>query len=331
MTTNSSVFCIGELLIDFFCTDVDVNLIDGKNFEKQAGGAPANVCAAIVKLGGKAQFSGKVGNDPFGYFLKQTLENCYVDSSLLLFDQAYPTTQAFVSLKADGERDFIFNRGADAFVTEEELDKESIMTNEIFHFGSATALLNEPFRSTYINLMREAKERGKFLSFDPNYRSSLWKGRVDHFKEWSRQGMSIADFVKVSEEELRILSGMDDVKEGIAALHQMGAKVLAVTLGAEGTLVSNGQKCELVPSIKITSIDSTGAGDAFVGATLYQLSIIENPTLVLEDFEQLKTVISYSNIVGALVCTKVGAISALPTEDEVKGLINENRKKFIYL
>lgn len=331
MTTNSSVFCIGELLIDFFCTDVNVNLIDGKNFEKQAGGAPANVCAAIVKLGGKAQFSGKVGNDPFGYFLKQTLENCHVDTSLLLFDQAHPTTQAFVSLKADGERDFIFNRGADAFVTEEELDKESIMMNQILHFGSATALLNEPFRSTYINLMREAKERGKFLSFDPNYRSSLWKGRVDHFKEWSRQGMSIADFVKVSEEELRILSGMDAVKEGIAVLHQMGAKVLAVTLGAAGTLISNGQKCEMVPSIKITSIDSTGAGDAFVGATLYQLSIFENPTLVLEDFEQLKKVISYSNIVGALVCTKVGAISALPTEDEVKGLINENQKKFIYL
>lgn len=331
MTTNSSVFCIGELLIDFFCTDVNVNLIDGKNFEKQAGGAPANVCAAIVKLGGKAQFFGKVGNDPFGYFLKQTLENCHVDTSLLLFDQAHPTTQAFVSLKEDGERDFIFNRGADAFVTEEELDKESIMMNQILHFGSATALLNEPFRSTYINLMRDAKERGKFLSFDPNYRSSLWKGRVDHFKEWSRQGMSIADFVKVSEEELRILSGMDDVKEGIVALHQMGVKVLAVTLGAEGTLVSNGQKCELVPSIKITSIDSTGAGDAFVGATLYQLSIFENPTLALEDFDRLKKVITYSNIVGALVCTKVGAISALPTEDEVKGLINENRKKFIYL
>jgi fructokinase len=331
MTTNSSVFCIGELLIDFFCTDVDVNLIDGKHFEKQAGGAPANVCAAIVKLGGKAQFSGKVGNDPFGYFLKQTLENCHVDTSLLLFDQAHPTTQAFVSLKADGERDFIFNRGADAFVTEDELDKESIMKNQILHFGSATALLNEPFRSTYINLMRDAKERGKCLSFDPNYRSSLWKGRVDHFKEWSKQGMSIADFVKVSEEELRILSGLDDVKEGMAALHQMGAKVLAVTLGAEGTMISNGQKCEMDPSIKVTSIDSTGAGDAFVGVTLYQLSKHKDPKLVLEDFEELKKVISYSNIVGALVCTKVGAISALPTEDDVKGLINENRNKFIYL
>jgi fructokinase len=87
----------------------------------------------------------------------------------------------------------------------------------------------------------------------------------------------------------------------------------------------------MVPSIKVTSVDSTGAGDAFVGATLYQLSNFEDPTVVLEDFEQFKNVISFSNIVGALVCTKVGAISALPTKDEVKGLMSENREKFIYL
>jgi fructokinase len=313
----SSVFCIGELLIDFFCTDVNVDLVDGRNFEKQAGGAPANVCAAIVKLGGKAQFFGKVGNDPFGYFLKKTLDDCNVDTSLLLFDQVQPTTQAFVSLKSDGERDFIFNRGADAFVTEGELNKEQIMKNSILHFGSATALLNEPFQSVYINLMREAKNEGKLISFDPNYRKDLWKGRVNQFKELATQGMAIADFVKVSEEELRILSGMEDLIEGVKELHQMGAKTLAVTLGAEGTLISNGHEYEIVSSMKVHSIDSTGAGDAFVGATLYQLSKAEYPKTVLNTFEELKTVVSFSNKVGALVCTKVGAIAALPTESEV--------------
>jgi len=127
------------LLIDFFCTDVDINLVEGKNFEKQAGGAPANVCATIVKLGGSALFSGKVGNDPFGHFLKNTLEELKVDTSMLVLDELNPTTLAFVSLKENGERDFIFNRGADAYFSEEDLDKDKIKNASILHFGSATA------------------------------------------------------------------------------------------------------------------------------------------------------------------------------------------------
>ena len=317
MKTNSSVICIGELLIDFFCTDVDIDLVEGQNFEKQAGGAPANVCAAIVKLGGSALFSGKVGNDPFGHFLKNTLEAVNVDTSMLVLDDEHPTTLAFVSLKANGERDFIFNRGADAFLTENDLDKDRIMESSILHFGSATALLADPFQSTYVNLIQAAKEEGKFISFDPNYRIDLWKGRIDDFIKLSQKGIAIADFVKVSDEELMIISGMNDREDGIAMLHELGAKVVAVTLGKEGTMVSNRQRIEIVPSVKVDSIDSTGAGDAFVGATLYQLSIGEEPKRLLENFEQLKNIISFSNKVGAIVCTKVGAISALPTQEEV--------------
>jgi fructokinase len=317
MKTNTSVICIGELLIDFFCTDVDIDLVKGQNFEKQAGGAPANVCAAIVKLGGNASFSGKVGNDPFGHFLKNTLEEVNVDTSMLVLDDDYPTTLAFVSLKANGERDFVFNRGADAFLTENDLDKKRIMEAGILHFGSATALLADPFQSTYLNIMQAAKQEDKFISFDPNYRKDLWKGRRDDFIDLAQKGIAIADFVKVSDEELKIISGMNDIREGIAAFHQLGAQAVAVTLGKEGTLISNGQKIEIVPSIKVDSIDSTGAGDAFVGAALYQLALEEEPKRVLENFEQLKKIISFSNKVGAIVCTKVGAISALPTQEEV--------------
>ena len=113
---SSSIVCIGELLIDFFCTDVDINLMEGTNFQKQAGGAPANVCATIAKLGGTALFCGKVGNDPFGHFLKKTLDDVQVDTSMIVLDDLHPTTLAFVSLQANGERDFVFNRGADAFL-----------------------------------------------------------------------------------------------------------------------------------------------------------------------------------------------------------------------
>ena len=163
--------------------------------------------------------------------------------------------------------------------------------------------------------MRNAKNSGKFISFDPNFRIDLWKNRVPDFIELAKKGIAIADFVKVSDEELQIITGISDLAEATQALHQLGAKIVAVTLGSEGTYLSNGRNSEIVPSVKVKSIDSTGAGDAFVGATLYQFANV-NPAF--EDFEVLKSIISFSNQVGALVCTKVGAISAIPTLDEIK-------------
>ena len=163
--------------------------------------------------------------------------------------------------------------------------------------------------------MRNAKNSGKFISFDPNFRKDLWNDRIPVFIELSQKGIALANFVKVSEEELQIITGSGDLAEGTLALHQLGTEIVAVTLGSEGTFLSNGHHSEIIPSVKVKSIDSTGAGDAFVGATLYQFAKI-NPAF--EDFEVLKKIISFSNKVGALVCTKVGAISAMPTIDEIK-------------
>ncbi|WP_416151718.1 carbohydrate kinase family protein [Salipaludibacillus sp. HK11] len=317
MKGNSSVICIGELIIDFFCTDIGVDLVRGKNFEKQAGGAPANVCATIEKLGGTSVFSGKVGDDPFGHFLKNTLDEINVDTSMLVLDDHHPTTLAFVSLKENGERDFVFNRGADAHLSEEELDKEKLKAAGILHFGSATALLEGSFQLTYLNTIRSAHNDGKFISFDPNYRGNLWEGRESAFVDLCKEVIGLADFVKVSDEELRMISGMENTSRGVQVLHQLGAKTVAVTLGKKGTLISNGNDQETISSIDVTSIDSTGAGDAFVGAMLFQLSKEEEPKKVLEDFEQLKKITMFSNKVGAIVCTKVGAISAIPTMEEV--------------
>ncbi|MDQ0257058.1 fructokinase [Evansella vedderi] len=314
---NSSVVCLGELLIDFFCTNVGTDLVKGQNFEKQAGGAPANVCATIVKLGGSALFSGKVGNDPFGHFLKNTLEEVGVDTSMLLLDENNLTTLAFVSLKENGERDFIFNRGADANLKEDEIDKEKMSSASILHFGSATALLEEPFQSTYLNSICSAKKEGQFISFDPNYRADLWKGKVEKFVELAKEGISSADFVKVSNDELNIISGEDEIANGVQRLHRLGANTVAVTLGKNGTLLSNGKEQQIIPSIKVKSIDSTGAGDAFVGAMLFQFSKENEPKTVLEDFERLIKMTLISNKVGAVVCTRLGAITAIPTLEEV--------------
>lgn len=317
---SNSILCIGELLIDFICSDINASLAQGENFIKKAGGAPANVTAAICKLGGKALFAGKVGSDPFGLFLKETLDNAYVDTSMLVLDEKSNTTIAFVSLKSDGERDFIFNRGADELLKFDELDETKIKDSKIIHFGSATALLGGDLKETYLKVMNLAKQEEIFISFDPNYRVDLWKGREEEFIEVSKACLKYADFVKVSDEEIKIISNKENIEEGVKEFHNLGAKIIAVTLGKDGTLISNGNEMTIIESIKIKSVDSTGAGDAFVGAVLYKIAECENPKNLLSDFEKLKEIIRLSNKVGAIVCTKLGAISSLPTLKEVETL-----------
>lgn len=318
MERSGFVVCIGELLIDFFCTDIDADLTKGEHFVKQAGGAPANVAAAIAKLGGKSALIGKVGNDPFGQFLIHVLDDVQVDTTMIAKDDDLKTTLAFVSLKAGGERDFVFYRGADEKLTMADIDVDKLMASTIMHFGSATALLGGSFRETYFALMELAKENGIFVSFDPNFRTNLWQGREPEFIELARKGIAKADFVKVSDEELRIITGKDELPEGVRMLHELGGRVIAVTLGKAGTLLSVAGRHSVVPSVPIASIDSTGAGDAFVGATLFQLSRLIDQGTLRDDFAEWKKIVSFSNKVGAIVCTKVGAIAALPTWDEAE-------------
>jgi fructokinase len=314
----SKILCIGELLIDFICSDLNIDLTGGINFIKKAGGAPANVTAAISRLGGNAVFAGKVGADPFGIFLKKTLEEAGVETSMLILDSKSSTTLAFVSLKSGGERDFVFNRGADELLHYSELDEDKVFDSRIIHFGSATALLGGPLKETYLRVMEAASNNGVFISFDPNYRVDLWKNRLHEFIDISRQCLKYADFVKVSDEEIKIISGQENIEAGVEVFHELGAKVVAVTLGEEGTLISNGVKTATVESIKITPIDSTGAGDAFVGASLYQIAELENPQSFIKDFEKIKKITAFANKVGAIVCTKLGAIAALPTLQEAE-------------
>ena len=197
-----NVFCIGELLIDFVCRNTNVSLVNGSDFEK-AGGAPANVAAAITKLGGHATFMGQVGNDPFGEFLEQTLQRAQVDTSMLIKDKQ--TTLAFVSIDQDGERDFTFMRGADGEYQFNSIDLSKIQTNDLIHFGSATALLSSPLKETYFQLLQYAKDKGHFISFDPNYRSAL----ITNTEQFSQDCLTFikhAHFVKVSQEEATMLS-----------------------------------------------------------------------------------------------------------------------------
>ncbi|MEK5183703.1 carbohydrate kinase family protein [Solibacillus sp. FSL W7-1324] len=308
------ILCIGELLIDFFTTHTEVSIIEAKSFEKQAGGAPANVAATIAMLGGQAYFCGKVGDDAFGHFLKQTLEQAGVHTDQLIMDPSAPTTLAFVSRQKDGERDFIFNRGADELLTVEDLDLQQLMTIDMIHFGSATALLSEPFSKTYEQLMQTLHLQNHFISFDPNYRADLWKGDSDLFIHKCEPFLEAANFIKMSDEELLLFARTDNFEQAIEWLTQFSDKTIAITQGASGTMLIRDGQITNVPAFPVKPIDTTGAGDAFVGAVMYQLSKYEDTNL---SFNEWVTVIEFANQAAAKVCEKVGAIDALSSLKEL--------------
>ncbi|MER2112855.1 MAG: carbohydrate kinase [Solibacillus isronensis] len=309
------ILCIGELLIDFFTTHTEVSIIEAKSFEKQAGGAPANVAATIAMLGGQAHFCGKVGDDAFGHFLKQTLEQAGVHTDQLIMDSSAPTTLAFVSRQKDGERDFIFNRGADELLSVEDLELQQLMTMDMIHFGSATALLSEPFSKTYEQLMQTLHLQNYFISFDPNYRADLWKGDSDLFIHKCEPFIEAADFIKMSDEELLLFARTENFEQAIEWLTQFNDKTIAITQGASGTMLIQDGQITNVPAFPVNSIDTTGAGDAFVGAVLYQLSKYENINL---SFNEWVTVIEFANRAASKVCEKVGAIDALSSLKELQ-------------
>lgn len=309
-----NVFGIGELLIDFVCKDVGVTLVQGSNFEKLAGGAPANVAAAIAKLGGKAYFLGKVGEDSFGAFLENTLKEVEVDTSMLI--KGNNTTLAFVSIDANGERDFTFLRGADGEYSFDNIDLAKIAPVDILHFGSATAWLPSTLKETYTKLLAYAKEQGIFVSFDPNFRDALIKN-IDEFRQDTLAFIAHSDFVKLSDEEAKMIAQSDDLDEAVAKLLDVGPKIVSITLGAKGTYLATKEKKDILPSVKIKQVDSTGAGDAFVGAMLYQFAKEEQLQKVHEDFGKLAQFVSFANKVGAYTCTNFGAISSMPTHEDL--------------
>ena len=297
-----------------FCLDRDTALKDGEQFQKMPGGAPANVAVTIARLGGKAAFAGKVGNDAFGDFLIETLNSYQVQTDMVKKDDQLPTTIAFVSLTADGERDFQFNRGADQNLSLEDVAISQVMESNVIHFGSATALLPGKLQESYFGLMVEASRQDKMISFDPNFRKDLWGGQIEGFVALCEKAIGYADFVKLSEEELALIAGTTDLVNGTKKIHELGVKIVTVTLGKAGTFLSIASEQAIIPSIEITNIDSTGAGDAFVGAMLYQLEINNKTEL---HFPTIRKMVAFANVVGASVCTKVGSLSAIPSKEEV--------------
>ncbi len=309
------VFCIGELLIDFVAENQGKDLSKAREFSKKAGGAPANVSCAISKLGGVSFFIGCVGNDPFGTFLLQILEAEGVDISMAKKSEVF-TTLAFVSIDEDGERDFVFSRGADRELSYETTHKSGF-TNNILHFGAATALLGGPLEEAYSRYLFDGITKNAFISFDPNYRADLWKNNEDEFILKCKAFIEKSHLCKFSLEEAQLLSGKKDVKEACSVLHDMGTKIIVITLGSEGTWLSTKNYQKTIPSIKVSPVDTTGAGDAFIGCLLQQIAKYDALDDLMDNEAVLTSMVSRANKAGAITTTNFGAIESLPTQQQL--------------
>ncbi|WP_293977388.1 PfkB family carbohydrate kinase [uncultured Clostridium sp.] len=229
------------------------------------------------------------------------------------------TTMALVGIDADGERNFDFLRGSDGEYSFDNVDTSKITATDIIHFGSATGFLDGELKKTYFKLLDYAKEKNIYVSFDPNYRDALIKDdMLAQFVEDSKAFLRHSDFTKLSDEELTLITGEKDLDAGVKALHDLGVKVVTITLGSKGTYLSVAGENVIIPSIKIKQVDSTGAGDSFVGAVLKQVSDIEDKKNISMD--KWKEIIAFANKVGAITCTNYGAIASMPTLAEVNAI-----------
>lgn len=309
MVTNK-ILCIGEALIDMICTDKGKPLSNGDNFLKKAGGAPTNVAAAIAALGGSAALAAKVGIDPFGKHLVDVMNSFGVNTKHVIQDKNSFTTFAFVSLMQNGERDFYFNRGADGQLSVDEVNAINLNEFSTVHFGSATGFLPGPLQAAYAGLLHNALQRNIFISFDPNYRHLLFQNNTGSFIQQSWHFLQSCHFFKLSDEEAMLLTGTSSVYDAVTVLNEKTNAVFAITLGREGTLLGVNKETYIIESIAINPVDTTGAGDAFVGAMLFQLSNKTLYEIQAMHIEEWKSIVRNANKAGARTCEYMGAMEA---------------------
>ena len=311
----------GELLIDFVPTTSGVTLIEAAAFVKAPGGAPANVAVGLARLGESVGFMGQVGDDAFGHFLADVLNTNHVDTRGLKFSQQARTALAFVSLRADGERDFMFYRhpSADMFYAPADVEPDLLNECHVFHFGSIS-LIAEPARSATLHAVAIARQANALITYDPNLRMPLWPD-TEAALDGMLRGWTEAGLIKVSEEELVFLTGLpaEDWREAVRGLWHTHLRLVLVTRGAQGCYYITPHFSGEMPSFAVNAVDTTGAGDAFMASMIHGL--LRQPE-AWEHEETLRQVCHFANAAGALTTTQRGAIPALPTRAQVENFLN---------
>ena len=313
MEKEVDIVALGELLIDF--TEAGYGASGMKLFEQNPGGAPANLLTVVSHMGFKTSFIGKVGNDMHGLFLKRTLEQEGIGTDSLIVDDSVFTTLAFVEIDKNGERNFSFARkpGADTQLKAEELNQELLKNCKIFHFGSLS-LTDDPAKKATQEAVRIAGDAGAVISYDPNYRASLWPDPAAAVAAMKSM-IPMVDVMKVSDEESLLLTGESDYESAADVLLSMGPQLVAITLGADGVLIATKEDKKVVSGYQVDTVDTTGAGDSFWGGFLSGFLTLN------KNLDEICACAQQGNAVAALCVQKRGGIPAIPAKEEVEKLL----------
>ena len=313
------VTAMGELLIDFAMNGQSEQ---GNNlFEACPGGAPCNVLAMLNKLGRKTAFIGKVGDDQFGRLLKDTISGVGINAEGLCMDEEVPTTLAFVHTFPDGDREFSFYRkpGADMMIDEDEVNYNIIRSSKVFHFGTLS-MTGEPARTATKRALEVAKEAGCLITFDPNLRPPLWN-TLDEAKKQMEYGFQYCDVLKISDNEIQFVSGMDDYDDGIRSLQEKyNIPLIFLTLGKDGSRAYYKDLRVERKGFTVKAVETTGAGDTFCGCSIH--GVLEYGLENLTE-EILGEILTFANAGAALITLKKGAIRSMPEPEQIDELIGK--------
>ena len=312
------VIALGELLIDF--TSSGKSEQGNELFEANPGGAPCNVLAMLQRMGRKTAFIGKVGEDEFGWRLKETIRSVGIESSHVWMDPTVHTTLAFVHKLANGDRDFSFyrNPGADICLTEKEVEEDFLKEGKIFHFGTLS-MTHENVRKATEKAIAIAEKYNILRSFDPNLREPLWEN-LEQAKVQMRYGFAHCDILKISDNEVQFVTGKKDLNEGMRQILSENPNIVlaCLTMGKEGSRAFYKEHVIEKPGFCCNSIETTGAGDTFCGSMLHEVL-----QYGIEGFDEnkLEEMLVFANAAAALVTTRKGALCSMPDREEVEELI----------
>ena len=306
------LFSIGEALIDMIPTRSGCEFSEVPSFMPRIGGAPANVCGAFARLGGQAALLTQLGNDPFGHMLADRLAGYGIDVSRVPFTDAANTALAFVSLGTDGSRTFSFyrNPSADLLYAAEQIDPDWFRDAFALHFCSV-GLVESPMRGAHSAAIRAVQDAGALVSFDPNLRFPLWPDR-EALRRAVWEFLPQADILKISDEELEFLTGTADIR---AALFTGRVQLILYTCGSAGAYAFTRAAEGFAPCTPVRAVDTTGAGDGFIGSFLWQLhrAGVTAASLPGLSAETLTEALRLSNAFCGVSVQAHGAIDSYPT------------------
>ena len=313
---------IGEALIDMIPDKSGVDFGQISSFSPRTGGAPANVCGAYSKLGGKSVMLTKLGDDLFGHKIEKDLAHAGVDTSYIRFTGEARTALAFVSLDPDGGRSFSFYRApsADMLYSRDEVPEEVFDNAFALHFCSVS-LGDFPMKDAHLKAIEYARAKGVLVSFDPNLRLMLWD---DHnaLKRTIKEFIPCCDILKISDEELEFITGTSSIEQALPDLFASNVKLLLYTCGAEGAAAYTKKTSSRAPALQVKACDTTGAGDAFTGAFLRYIGSCGITPDTLEDIScvTLTEALGFACAYSGLSVKKTGAIPSYPTKEEMAAL-----------